>query len=208
MNYYRLVTVCFAILASTTVYAQTFIIDFETPATGSNIVADGSLVTPLGTVTLVQDTPGDASINGFGPFPDDLPIETYGNRLIEAGSDGAVWLVFDFPVTEVSFNLGGDGGGFLAEILDSGDAVLDSISTASLPGSGLAPGPHTFTNNQISALRFEDPVAGAAIDNVEISSDVIGTESVPVPAISSWGLVVLVLAMLGTFALRRKQRVT
>ncbi len=158
---------------SSSALAQVPTIDFETPGTGSNIVADGSFSVPSGTITLHEDTPGDASINGFGTFPNDLPQGTYGNRLVEAGSSGSVGLDFDFDVSEITFNFGGDGGGFEAQVLDGSGTVLDSIAIADLPASGQAPGPTTLSGVAIRSLRFEDPIGGAAIDDLIIVTDSI-----------------------------------
>ncbi len=175
--------------------AASFTLDFDSSATGADIVADGFLVTPLGTITLFEPTPGDASISGFGTFPADLPFGTFGDRLVEAGSIDEIGLDFDFDVSEITFNFGGDGGGFSAWVIDSGGVILDSIYTADLPGSGLAPGPHTFTAAGIRGLRFEDPVAGAALDDIEIT---------PVPEPGAVTLFGLGLAGLG--AVRRRRR--
>jgi|GEM_PF-5943868 len=180
--------------------AMSFTLDFDTPAGGSNIVADGSVSTPLGIITLYEGTPGDACIGCFGSFPSDLPVATFGNGLVEAGSTDDIGLDFGFDVVSITFNVGGDGGGFVATVFDAMSNSLDSLSTADLPGSGLAPGPHTFSGvGIIRSLRFEDPVAGAAIDNVIITS-----ASTPMPEPGTFALAGLGLAALGVAKARRR----
>ena len=177
--------------------SATFTLDFDTAATGSNIVADGFLNTPLGLITLFEETPGDACIACFGTFPNDLPFSTFGNGLVEAGSTGVIGLDFGFEVAELTFNFGGDGGNFAASVLDIGGSVLDSFFVADLPGSGLAPGPLTFTALGIRSLRFDDPRAGAAIDNL-----IITASAVPLPA-AFWLFGTAFVGMVG-FSKRRK----
>ena len=185
-------------LYATTSHASVVTLDFDTVAGGSNIIVDGSVTTSLGLITLFEDTPGDACIACFGTFPGDLPFGIFGNSLVEAGSPGSIGLDFSFDATEVTFNFGGDGGGFEIFALDIGGAILGSLVIADLPGSGLAPGPHTFSGiGNIRALRYEDPIGGAAIDNVVITS-----ASVPEP--STLLLISMGIAGLG-FVGRRKR---
>jgi len=188
------------LLFSGTSYSATFTLDFDSPSTGSNIVADGFVNTPLGLITLFENNPGDACIACFGTFPNDLPFGVFGNGLVEAGSTGVIGLDFGFEVTELTFNFGGDGGGFAASILDIGGAVLDSFSVADLQASGLAPGPSTFAALGIRSLRFDDPSAGASIDNLIITTDSI--PEIPVPA-AVWLFGTALLGLVG-FSKRRK----
>ena len=180
--------------------AASFTLDFETSATGADLLT-GPLLSPLGLITLYQQNAGDASIGttAFSGFPNDLPLGTFGARFVEAGTTGDVGLDFGFDVDSITFNFGGDGGGFAASVLDAVGNVLDSISTGNLPASGLAPGPATLSGNgtAIRFFRFEDPAAGAAVDNVAISARMA---PVPLPA----ALPMLLAGIGGLAALRRR----
>lgn len=182
--------------------AASFTLDFETSATGADLLS-GALASPLGTISLFQGTPGTAFIGttAFGGFPSDLPLSIFGARLVEAGSTDVIGLDFGFDVASVSFNFGGDGGGFAASVLDAGGAVLDSIAITDLPASGLAPGPATLTSTgpAIRFFRFDDPFAGAGVDNILISA---ASVVVPLPAT----LPLLGGAILGALAVGRRTR--
>ncbi len=177
--------------------AGTITLDFDTVAGGSDIVIFGSVNTSLGLITLQEDAPGAACIACFGTFPNDLPFGTFGNGLVEAGQFGAIQLNFGFDVQAITFNFGGDGGGFEAFALDSGGGTLDSIIFAS--NTWPIPGLHTFSGiGAIRALRFGDPIGGAAIDNVQITS------ATTIPEPSSITLLGTGLGMIGLLGWRRR----
>ena len=187
---------------SSSAQAETVTLDFDTVAGGSNIVADGSLNTSVGLITLFEETPGDACIGCVGTFPTDLPFATYGYGLVEAGSTGSIGLDFDFDVQEITLNFGGDGGGFEIFALNAGGVILDSLIVADLPASGLAPGPLTLNGPGIRFLRYEDPVAGggASIDNVMITAS-----AVPEPSTYA-GLLGITCVSLLAYGWRRKRQ--
>lgn len=152
-------------------------LDFDTVAGGSNIVSDGFVSTSEGNITLYQGAPGAACIGCFGNFPNDLNT---GQALVEADNSGAnsfIGLDFDFIVTSLQFNFGGDGGGFEFSAFDSFGTVLDSLSFSS--NTWATPGFHSISGvGNISSIRFRDQFAGAALDNIQMA-----TSTVPEPSI-------------------------
>ena len=144
-------------------------LDFDTAATGLNIVST-PLSTTAGTIT--------ASTSGGPISVDDGTPEGYtGNVLRHSQSVDSDFaqLAFDFNASSVTFLYGGyTAGAFLAEILDASLNVLDSFfdddTINDSPG-----GPVTLSGSGIRYFRFSDtPSAGSYsdVDNVQIQVSV------------------------------------
>lgn len=171
--------------------AATATLDFETAGTGANLVADGSVTTSLGTVTL-DCSAGSCSQNGTLFFS-------------ETTDGGFAILTFDFAVTELVFDYAGNASGvFTAQAIDASNTIIDSFfdanTNSTLPDT--ADGTITLSGTGITALRFADTPGGgsfAVIDNLKITS---AMSAVPLPA----GLPLLVAGLMGFGVLRRRQR--
>lgn len=183
--------------ASMNASAAVITLDFDSLAGGSNIVSDGFVSTSEGNITLFQGASGAACIGCFGSFPSDLNT---GQALVEADNSGAnsfIGLDFSFNVVSLQFNFGGDGGGFEYFAYDSSNNVLDSLSFAS--NTWVTPGFHSISGvGSISSIRWRDPVGGAALDNIILSTS---TSAVPEPA----PLALLALGLAGIGFSRKKK---
>lgn len=141
-----------------------FLLDFETAATGADIVTT-PLVAPEGTVTATAGGGQLVVLNGAGGtgriLLHDQSIEgDYGQ------------LAFDFEVSSITFNYDGfTAGEMLVEVLDANLNVLDTFfdpdTDFDFPG-----GPVTLSAPAIRYLRWGDTEpskVSAGLDNVSVS---------------------------------------
>ena len=179
-----------AALWAGTANATVVTLDFDSVATGSDII-NNPLVTAAGTIT--ASATGNSSIF-LAAFPGGTGDGLRHSQSVD--SDYAL-LSFDFDATSVSFLYAGfTSGDFLGEILDAGMNVIGSFfdddTNNDLPG-----GPVTLSAAGIRYFRFLDsPSSGtqSGVDNVVIT--------VPEPA----GISLLGLGLLGLAAARRRAR--
>ena len=169
--------------------ATTITLDFDTAATGLNIVSS-PLSTSAGTITASASGSSSISVDTGGGFTGN------GLRHNQNTDNDFAQLAFDFDATSVTFNyVGLLSGAFTAQILDSAVTVLgsftDNDTDDDLPG-----GPTTLSGSGIRFFRFSDSPSASltlsGVDNVQIA--------VPIP--TTIALVGLGLAGLGY---RRKQ---
>lgn len=171
--------------------AATFLIDFDTPGTGSTL--DSSpLLTPLGTVT-----GANIEIRDPGGDPEFIAAGASGNVADHLDMPGPIpSLSFSFDVDSISLIYGGNSGDITIIVRDIGGTALDTFFQASTVGSQPA-GPITFTAAGIRSLEWlETSGSFAAIDNVEISNNA----TVPEPS-----TIGLLLAGLAFFGIRRRR---
>ncbi len=168
--------------------ADLITIDFESPATGSNITS-APLVTTAGTVTVTNGVLYDPC------WCSDLPGAQFGQTLTEIG--GVTQIDFDFDVFSIMFNYGGGSGNFNGIIYDIASSQLGSFIDPSMVNATIPYAPVTLSSSTaIRSFSFFDTVGGAAVDNL-----ILDTASVPEP--TTIALFGLGLAGLG-FARRKK----
>ena len=172
-----------------TVHA-TVVLDFDSVAGGSNIVAN-SLVTVDGTIS-VNSTNGNLRVlEGFYLNTDTLTHQQ------SADTDYAQ-LVFDYDVESILFDFDGRGrGDFFAVVLDSALSIVDTFRAATNTNNGFN---ISLSGDNIRYLRFSDtPSANtwSGIDNVRITA-----ASVPEPS----AIALMGLGLLGFVATRRKRQ--
>lgn len=188
---FGLVAAVSAVFAAASAQATTVTLDFDTAATGGQLVADGSVTTSLGTVSL---TCAGYCTNSSGTMYHD-----------QQGNDGnSALLDFGFEVSMLVFDYAGNAGGvFTAQALDANGDIVDSFFDSStsnfLPGTG--DGTVSLFGSGITALRFMDGPNGgnySVIDNLQIT----GTSAVPLPA----SLPMLGAGLVAIGAVRRRRR--
>lgn len=183
----------FCLAASLSVFtasAAIISLDFETPATGSDL-GTSPLVTSEGTVTFTGE------FRDAGSDPDFIAAGAAGNALDIDDGLSAATLAFDFDVLSISFIYGGNIGSILVEARDIGGVVIDSFFQASTD-DGQPAGPITLSGTGIRSLYWEDPGnTYAPLDNLEIT-----TADASVPEPSTW---LLLSAGLGFLALKRRR---
>ena len=133
-------------------------LDFDTAATGSNIIGS-PLVSPLGTIT----ASGAIQLGDTGNFFDDPDTNAAGASGDAIGSNvGQQFAVlsFDFDVSDIMFVYGGNFGGIDVEVLNSSAVVVDSFSQADTSG-GQPAGPVTLSGLGIRTLRWTDSDGGS-----------------------------------------------
>jgi hypothetical protein len=163
-------------------------INFDTAATGSNLIASPLVVSGVGTVNLAA-AGGNLSyigtITGRGLFHDQQRNDT-----------ARAVFTFDFDVSSISFSYAGhQTGAFLAEALDINGLVLASFAdtTTSCGPATCFDGTPTLTASGIRGFRFADTPGGfnnAVIDNLVL------TTANKVPISSTLSLTGLGLALL------------
>ena len=181
----RLLLVTF-LLAAPPASAAPILLDFDSAATGSNIIA-APLVTPFGTITA-----SDAELVTFTSDPEFNAAGASGNKIDHVGSVAA--LLFDFDVSAITLIYGGNFGDITIRVRDGSSAIVDSFFQADT-SDGQPAGPITLTGTGIRRLEwFESDGSFAGLDNLEIEAAVV-----PEPA-----SILLAISGLGAFALRRR----
>lgn len=160
----------------------TITLDFDTPATGSNIITT-PFVTTEGTITASASEGSSLSLSVFPGGSGN------GLRHSQTTDSSFAQLAFDFDVTSVTFLFAGfTAGDFSAQLLDSALNVLDSFfdddTNSDLPG-----GPVTLSGSGARFFRFLDSPSGgiaSGVDNVSIETAV---PAPPILALMGLGLV-------------------
>jgi hypothetical protein len=173
MNSYLLpLAAAFAVFAGvTTTHAAVIPIDFDTAATGSNLLTT-PLVTPAGTVTL--------SPSGYFSFIKKVPGAGQSLLYQQYGDNANRGLLsFSFDVASVTFDyLGYSIGDITVEALDSSGNVVDSFTQVGTHCSTCFDGQNIVLEGAgIRALRFADTSATSnevALDNVRIDVPTLG----------------------------------
>jgi hypothetical protein len=187
-----------AMLWASSAGAASITLDFDTPATGSGIIA-GPLVTPFGTVAALN-----AELNTANGDEEFIAAGATGNTIdhvnVSAPGIGSVpltaALVFDFDVDSLTLIYGGNN--FLISIW-ARDLVGNEIDSLLLVDTTSGPaGPITLMGPGIRRLEWTEPDGlFAALDNVTLNV----ADTVPEPA--SMLLVAMGLAAAGV---RRRSR--
>ncbi|WP_135506343.1 hypothetical protein [Roseovarius aestuariivivens] len=154
-------------LAAEDAQASTVTLDFDTAATGSNIVSDGSVSTSLGTVSLsCTGTCLNLTSNGGNGFL----------RHNQGTDADFAELTFGFSATSLSLVYAGDiSGVFTAQAIDRNGNVVDSFfddNTVGALGDDVPGGTVNLFGTDIVAFRFFDGPGGlsfASIDDLAIT---------------------------------------
>lgn len=176
--------------------SHTIYIDFDTPATGSNMALEfgyGShmpLYTPYGTITLMDDIDNvDCGYNWdvycnftFRSIQPGVP--TGDSDMVDAGSVGnhlvsetygdstqrslneGSGFVFNFDVDSVSFLYGSGAGPFYADVRDESGNIIDSFYQADA-GAGQPAGPITLSGSNIRSFHFYDPSSSSNLAMID-----------------------------------------
>jgi len=169
-------TICAAVVLSLAFTANsfavptltTFLLDANTPATGSLLVSQ-DLTTPFGDISFVGEIkvgvgdPDFAAVGASGGTfdilgPNDDPAQT-------------AELFFDFDVTSLEFIYGGNNGDILIEARDKDGGVVDSFYQDDTD-DGEAAGPIILSGTGIRSLYWTDTVSFtgyAPLDNIEVT---------------------------------------
>ena len=177
--------------------AQEITLDFDTPATGLNIVTT-PLSTSAGTIT--ASASGNSAIllstgGGFG-----------GNALRhdQSADTDFAQLAFDFDVDSVSFLYAGfQGGSFTGEVLDGSFTVLDSYFDGDT-GDDLPGGPVTLSGVGIRYFRFNDAPLGGLFSGVD---EVRIVPTIPEPATAALAVISLSLTTLRRNRCKKSNRI-
>lgn len=189
---YRLTTASLAALTllALPAHAATFTLDFETSATGADLMSS-PLASPLGTIQLSNAS----HIGAYGPT---------GNGIHHAKNDNPGFAVvsFGFDVTSITFDFNGYGGGdFLANALDAGGAVVASYHAPSTTcvNSCFDQTGITLSGTGIRSFQFIDQVINQSfVDNLVVTA-------APVPEASTLAMLAAGLSVIGAaFTARRK----
>lgn len=187
MNYLNklLITVA-AIFSLSGVSQAVVILDFDSAATGSNIVTN-PLVTADGTIT-ASNTGGNLYVTSGASGG------LTGNALrFDESADGQyAQLAFDYDVASVEFLFAGFLSGFFtAQALDASFNVVDSFfdgnTNDDTPG-----GPVTLSGSNIRYFRFFDGPGGASFAGVD-DLVITAANAVPEPSI----LLLMMIGLLG-----------
>jgi hypothetical protein len=172
-----------SMLAASSASAASITLDFDTPATGSNIIGS-PLLTSLGTITAV-----DAELVTFASDPEFNAAGASGNKIDHLGSPSVAKLLFDFDVASIGLIYGGNTGDITIRVRDASSTILDSFFQAST-SDGPA-GPIALSGIGIRSLEwFESDGNFAGLDNIEISDT-------PVEVPEPWSLTLLGLGAFG-----------
>ena len=149
------------LIAVPAVRAGTVTLDFETPATGSQLISS-PLFTSIGKITLSNAT----DIGVYGPTGK-------GVRHSLSANPGVARFDFDFNVSSITFDFNGYGGGvFTAQVLDGLNAVINSYFDPSTRcASTCFDGHVTLAGSGIKAMIFADWPGGidqSFVDNMTI----------------------------------------
>ena len=145
-------------------------LDFDTPATGSEIVST-PLVTPFGIISAV-----DVELNSPSD-PEFIAAGASGNVIDHLG--GVSSLLFDFDVDSIQLIYGGNGGNITIQTRNAFGDILDSFFQADTD-SGQPAGPITLNGPAIRKLEwFESSGSFAVLDNIQITT---GDSGVPEPS--------------------------
>ncbi|MBL4810681.1 MAG: hypothetical protein JKY43_11565 [Phycisphaerales bacterium] len=181
----RYVVMGIALVSAYSANGYDLYLDGDTPETGSYLDTS-PLLTTFGTILF------DGELTAVSDV-DQIAAGAEGNVFDIFWSMTPVSLIFDFDIESISFNYGGNSGGFWAEVRDENGIVLDSFLQTDT-GDGFPAGPVSLSGLGIRSLFWNDENDGglthAAIDNVEIV--------VPAPASIS-------LLMMGSFVIRRRR---
>ena len=184
------------IVGAATAQAAVVTLDFDTAATGSNLIAS-PLVTAAGTVTL----------SGSGLFSYISAVPGAGRSLYysQSGSDAnRALLSFDFDLASVTFDyLGYSIGAFLAEALDINGNVVASFTDSETGCAACFDGQNVVLKGVgIRAFRFADTPGTtneAAVDNLRLDVPALGN-----PAPEPGTLALLGLGLAGFVVNRRR----
>lgn len=175
-------TICTAVMLSLAFTANlsaapTFVLDADTPATGSGLVSTPLFLAPYGTITFV----GGEILNVISD-PD----------LIAAGATGGIFdirgpmdnpvgdqtaeLFFDFDVSSLTFIYGGNDGNIKIEAQDALGNWVDKFEQADTT-NGWPAGPITLSGSGIRSLYWTDTYVTplglkmdlAALDNIVVT---------------------------------------
>lgn len=141
----KVVVVAFLLAVASPARAATIFLDFDTAATGANIITL-PLVTSEGVITAVG-----AELVTFTTDPEFNAAGASGNKIDHLGALAA--LVFDFDVSAISFVYGGNSGDITVRVLNNANVVLDSFFQDST-GDGQPAGPITLSGLGIRRLEW------------------------------------------------------
>lgn len=168
--------------------AHALIIDFNTAATGANIVSSPLLVSE-GTISLTTTGPSTTTVlASFSTNP------TRFLHHVNDPNNGFAVMTFSFDVSSITFDYTGYGGGsFLAEALDINGTVIGSFFDANAIPPDWNVGA-SITAAGIRSFRFRDTVSEqSGVDNLNITVPDMGATTS-----------LLALAMLALAAGRRR----
>jgi hypothetical protein len=158
-------------LSASSASAASITLDFDTPATGSGIIA-GPLVTPFGTVTALNaelNTPnGDAEFIAAGAIGNNIDHLNAPPAPGGFSTPLTAALLFDFDVDSLTLIYGGNSFLISFWVRDVGGSEIASLlflDTTSGPA-----GPITFNGPGIRRLEWSEPDGSfAALDNITLN---------------------------------------